>query len=272
VVNLLLSDNMTKILAVSGKGGVGKTTFSAMLLKYIAKNLSDDNDILVIDGDPASNIPEVIGLETELEKTVSYKTYRMKEKIDKGQVPQGYDKGLALESDIQSILYEEDDFDVLVMGRGEGKGCYCFINNLLKNIIDPLEESYDIILMDMPAGLEHFSRRTDKDVDDLIIVTDMSKMGFNTVERIVEIANEVHLDFDKYWVIGNRFNESAKHFLVERVEKIKEKFDVKLEIAGFIPMDDEIIKSNLESIPVLKISDENPAFQETLKIAEKIFG
>jgi CO dehydrogenase maturation factor len=179
---------------------------------------------------------------------------------------------LALESDIQSIIYEEDDYDILVLGRGEGKGCYCFINNLLKNIIDPLEESYDLIIMDMPAGLEHFSRRTEKDVDDLIIVTDMSRMGFNVVERIVEIAKEVHLDFNNYWIIGNRFTEEAKQYLEEKIAEIKEKFGINIVLAGYVPSDNEITKANLLSSPIIEIPDDNPAYKKTKEIAEKIFS
>lgn len=262
---------MTKIIAISGKGGVGKTTITAMLLKFLAEKYSDSHDILVIDGDPASNIPEVIGLETDLEKTVSKMTVNLKQKIDQGKIPPGFDKGLALESDIQSIIYEEDEYDILVMGRGEGKGCYCFINNVLKNIIDPLEESYDLIIMDMPAGLEHLSRRTDKDVDDLIIVTDMSRMGFNVVERIVEISKEVHLDFSKYWIIGNRFNDEAKHFLDEKIIELKEKFGINIVLAGYVPSDNEITRANLLSSPITEIPDENPAYKKTKEIAEKIF-
>lgn len=262
---------MTKIIAISGKGGVGKTTITGLLLKFLAEKYSDNHDILVIDGDPASNIPEIIGLKTDLEKTVSKLTVNLKQKIDNGKIPPGFDKGLALESDIQSIIYEEDDYDILVLGRGEGKGCYCFINNLLKNIIDPLEESYDLIIMDMPAGLEHFSRRTEKDVDDLIIVTDMSRMGFNVVERIVEIAKEVHLDFSKYWIIGNRFTEEAKQYLEEKIAEIKEKFGIDIVLAGYVPSDNEITKANLLSSPIVEIPDDNPAYKKVREIAEKIF-
>lgn len=264
-------DEGSYVVAVSGKGGVGKTTVSALLLKYLAKTYKG-KDILVVDGDPASNIPEVIGLETDLEKTVSKVTYNLKKKIEKGTLPPDYDKGLALEADIYKIMYELDEFDILVLGRGEGKGCYCFINNLLKNIMDPLEDAYDIIFMDMVAGLEHLSRRTDKNVDELIIVTDMSKMGFNTVERIVEIAKEVHLEFRKFWIIGNRFEKDAEPLLESLVKKIKDDTNVDIELAGFVPNDVEIATSNLKSVPVYKISDDNPAYQAAEKIAKKMFN
>jgi CO dehydrogenase maturation factor len=261
---------MSQTIAISGKGGVGKTTIAALLIKYLAKNFTD-RDILIIDGDPASNIPEVLGLETDLDKSISRVTHHLKEKIEKGSLPPGYDKGLHLQNEIYKIMYEEDDYDVLILGRGEGKGCYCFINNLLKNILDPLEENYDIIFLDMEAGLEHFSRRTDRDVDELIIVTDMSRMGFNTMDRIVEISKEVHLKFSKYWIIGNRFEDAAKSVLEKRVKKLKEKFEIDIEVIGYIPQDKDITMRNLSGEPLIKLPDDNLAYSEAEKMGKKIF-
>ena len=261
---------MAQTIAISGKGGVGKTTIAALLIKYLAKHFKD-RDILIIDGDPASNIPEVLGLETDLDRSISRVTYHLKQKIEKGSLPPGYDKGLHLQNEIYKIIYEEDDYDVLVLGRGEGKGCYCFINNLLKNILDPLEENYDIIFLDMEAGLEHFSRRTDRDVDELIIVTDMSRMGFNTMDRIVEISKEVHLKFKKYWVIGNKFDEEAKLVIEQRVQKLKDDYGIDIEIVGYIPQNKDIIMRNLNGEALIKLADNNPAYEEAEKMGEKIF-
>jgi CO dehydrogenase maturation factor len=261
---------MSQTVAISGKGGVGKTTIAALLIKYLAKHFTD-RDILVIDGDPASNIPEVLGLDTDLDKSISRVTFHLKQKIEKGTLPPGYDKGLHLQNEIYKIIYEEDDYDVLVLGRGEGKGCYCFINNLLKNILDPLEEQYDIIFLDMEAGLEHFSRRTDRDVDELIIVTDMSKMGFNTMDRIVEISKEVHLKFKKYWIIGNKFEEEAKSFLIERIELLKKQYEIDIELIGFIPQNQDIIMRNLNGKSLIGLSEDNIAYIEAEKMGKKIF-
>ncbi|MHA1819636.1 MAG: AAA family ATPase [Promethearchaeota archaeon] len=260
---------MTQVVAVSGKGGVGKTTVTAMMLKYISKYFYD-RDVLIVDADPAANIPEVVGLKSETDKTVSKMTDVLKERIEKGELPPGFDKQLQLQSDIFRILYEEDDYDILVMGRGEGEGCYCYVNNLLKSILDPLEDEYDLIIMDMPAGLEHLSRRTDKNVDDLIIVTDMSKMGFNTMERILEVVKEVKLDITKFWVIGNRFNDSAKDILRKKVDTLRERMNVDIEIAGFVPANDEVQVRNLMSEPLIKVPDDNPAYQAVETIAKKI--
>ncbi|MHA1338761.1 MAG: AAA family ATPase [Promethearchaeota archaeon] len=268
--NQIIEDEKAYVVAVSGKGGVGKTTISALLIKYLTEHF-EDKDILVVDGDPAANIPEVLGIQMDSNKTISKVTSILKKKVEKGELPPGYDKGLALEAEIQRIIYEEDDFDILVLGRGEGEGCYCFINNLLKNILDPLEDSYDIIFMDMEAGLEHLSRRTDKDVDELIIVTDMSRMGLNTLERIVEISLEVHLDFRKYWVIGNQFQEEAKSLLEDFVNKVKLKYKVNIELAGFVPSDNTIVMANLKSEPLYLIAKDTPSYRAIEKIGDKLF-
>jgi len=259
------------VVAVSGKGGVGKTTVAALLLRYIIENFKDKN-ILVIDGDPASNIPEVLGIKTDPNRTISKITANLKKKIEKGELPPGYDKVLALEAEIQRIIYEMDDFDILVLGRGEGEGCYCFINNLLKNILDSLEESYDVILMDMEAGLEHLSRRTDKNVDEMIIVTDTSKMGFNTLDRIIEVSLEVHLKFRKYWVIGNQFTQEAMQFLEKFVMELKKKYNVNIELGGIIPRDERIAIANLKSEPLYEIAKETISYKEIEKIGKKIFN
>lgn len=258
------------VVAVSGKGGVGKTTISALMLKYIADNFPNKS-VLVVDGDPASNIPEVLGFEMDINKTISKVTYNLKQKIEKSELPPGYDKNLALQAEIRNIIYEVDMFDVLILGRGEGKGCYCFINNLLKTILDPLEESYELIFMDMEAGLEHLSRRTDKNVDELIIVTDMSKMGFNTLERIIEVAKEVHLEFKKFWVVGNRFEKDSESILIKYTEELKAKHNVNMEFAGFVPQNSEIQQANLRSQPIFNIDTNNPAYLAVSSIADKIF-
>ena len=128
-----------------------------------------------------------------------------------------------------------------------------------------LEENYDIIFLDMEAGLEHFSRRTDRDVDELIIVTDMSRMGFNTMDRIVEISKEVHLKFSKYWIIGNRFNEEAKSILEQRVSQLKDSYKIDIEVIGYVPQNTDITMRNLNGEAIIDLPEDNPAYVEAEK-------
>ncbi|MHA2269977.1 MAG: nucleotide-binding protein, partial [Promethearchaeota archaeon] len=144
-------------------------------------------------------------------------------------------------------------------------GCYCSVNNTLKRIIDILSKNYDIVLIDAPAGLEYFARKTGRNVTDLVIVTDPSKMGFHTMERIVEVTKEVNLLFENILIVGNRFPENLKNLLTERVEEIKEK---NVRFLGILPQDDEISKMNLIGDNLLQLPDDNNAY----KTAKNLFA
>ncbi|TFG05784.1 MAG: ATP-binding protein [Promethearchaeota archaeon] len=249
------------VIAVAGKGGVGKTTFSALLLKVISKT---GKDILMMDCDPDANMPDVLGIPIMRDKTVGGKTASLKEKISKGQIPPQVTKDRLLEQDVFEVLQELDDFDLLTMGCSEGPGCYCFANQIVTQILDKLSKNYDITLMDMEAGLEHLSRRTTRDVDTLILVTDASKMGLTTVKRIKELSSEVGLKFKKIFVVGNRFTEELKEYLDKAAEESG------IEVLGIIPPSDEIAKSNLEGRSLLELPDESPAVRAVHGMAKKL--
>lgn len=254
---------MKKIISFSGKGGVGKSTLLVLMLKYLLEKF-DNLDILVIDADPDANIGDIIGKEIHFKETVSGKMAILKDKIQKRQIPLNVSKDQIIESEVFEALIEMDDFDILEMGRGEGSGCYCSVNNTLKRIIDILSKNYDIVLIDSPAGLEHFARKTGRNVTDLIIVTDPSKMGFHTMERIIEVSKEVNLLFENILIIGNRFPEDLKNLLTERVENIKEK---NVKFLGLLPSDDEISKMNLVGENLLQLPNESKAY----KTAKELF-
>jgi len=255
-----------KIVSFSGKGGVGKSTLLVLMLKYILESKKFKN-VLVIDADPDANIGDIIGENIGFKETVGGKMTALKDKIQKRQIPLQVSKDQIIESEVFEALIELDDFDLLEMGRGEGEGCYCSVNNTLKRIIDILSKNYDIVLIDSPAGLEHFARRTGQDVTDLIIVTDASKMGFHTMERIVEVTNEVHLDFKNILIIGNRFPEDMKELLTEKVENVK---DNRVKFLGLLPNDEEISKMNLLSKNLLDISPENAFYKSAKELYSKI--
>lgn len=257
---------MNKIVAFSGKGGVGKTTSLVLFLKYIIDKKKAE-DILVIDSDPDANVADVIGEEIKFRDTIGGKMKVLKDKIQGFKVSPNTPKNQLIESDVYSCLIEMDEFDLLEMGRQEGEGCYCFINDVLKKVIDSLSKNYDITLLDSPAGLEHFARKTGRDVTDLVIVTDPSKMGIHTMKRILEITNELQLKFENIWVLGNRFPEDLKGILESEVEKIK-KDNVRL--LGFIPNNDEISKINLMDENLLELSKDNPSYLQAKDIFAKI--
>lgn len=255
---------MKKIISFSGKGGVGKSTLLVLMLKYLLET-KQNLDILVIDADPDANIGDLIGKEIHFKETIGGKMAEFKHKIQKRQIPLDVSKDQIVESEVFETLIEMDNFDVLEMGRGEGEGCYCSINNYLKRIIDVLAKNYDVVLVDAPAGLEYFSRKTGQNVTDLVIVSDASKMGIHTMKRIIELTKEVDLLFENIWIVGNRFPDNVKEILEKEVASINED-NVKL--LGFISNSEEISTINLIGENLLQLPNQS----ETYQIAKKLFA
>ena len=249
------------VIAVSGKGGVGKTTFSALFIKALTKT---GKDILVMDCDPDANLPDLLGVPVMRKDTVGGKAAKLKELISKGKIPPQMTKKGILEKEIFDVLIEEDDFDLLTMGCSEGPGCYCFANQLATQILDTLSENYDITLMDMEAGLEHLSRRTTRDVDILVIVTDPSRMGLQTAKRIKELSKEVGLKFKKMYLVGNKFMPEMQPILEKTGEELG------IEVLGIIPPDNQIAQFNLEGKSLFDLPDDNVAAKAVQQMAKKM--
>ncbi|MFX1592106.1 MAG: AAA family ATPase [Promethearchaeota archaeon] len=248
---------MKKIISFSGKGGVGKSTLLVLMLKYLLEKFKD-LDILIIDADPDANIGDIIGKEIHFKETIGGKMAEFKHKIQKRLIPLDVSKDQIVESEVFDSLIEMNDFDILEMGRGEGEGCYCSINNYLKRIIDILAKNYDVVLIDAPAGLEFFSRKTGQTVTDLVIVSDPSKMGIHTMKRILEVSKEVELKFENIWILGNRFPEnSIRDILEKEVSSIKEDH---VKLLGFIDNSDEISEMNIVGENLLNLPSESKPY------------
>ncbi|MCK5151538.1 MAG: AAA family ATPase [Candidatus Thorarchaeota archaeon] len=248
------------VFSVSGKGGVGKTTTSALLSRVFAEKTA--RSMLLVDADPVMNLPRVMGV--EIPASVGDIATQMRKSIDDGTLPASAAKQDILEGDIFESLVEGDRYDFLAMGRTEGEGCYCYVNRLLTQILDRLSSNYEITLLDMSAGLEHFSRRTNRNVDILIIVIDSSRAAFEAALRIRDLAKEVHIDFKKLVVIGNRIPDN----LVDAVSQGLEENG--LYLAGMIPNDDEVAKLNYLGKPVFELPDDSPALKAVEAIAENL--
>lgn len=252
----LTTKKANQVIAVSGKGGVGKTSITALMIKLLSEN--KNRSILAIDANPDSNLPNVLGI--LVDKTVGMVTDELKKSIEKAEIPLGMTKEDVLESRVFEILKETPDFDLLVMGRGEGEGCYCPVNALLRRIIDTLSKNYDLTIMDMEAGLEHLSRRTDRDVDIMFIVTDPSSMGLQTAKRIKELAKEVHIQFRKIYLIANRFKPEMEAKIKEDAAKIG------VDFAGIVPYDDNLSNCNIEGKPLTSLPNDSPSVASVKKI------
>ncbi len=248
------------VLSVSGKGGVGKTTTSALLARAFAEKTA--RSMLLVDADPVMNLPRAMGV--EVPASVGDIATQMRKSIDDGTLPASAAKQDILEGDIFESLVEGDRYDFLAMGRTEGEGCYCYVNRLLTQILDRLSSNYEITLLDMSAGLEHFSRRTNRNVDVLIIVIDSSRAAFEAALRIRDLAKEVHIDFKKLVVIGNRIPDSLVDAITAGLEENG------LQLAGMIPNDDEIAKLNYLGKPVFELPGDSPALKAVEEIAENL--
>ena len=192
----------------------------------------------------------------------------LKDKIQKRQIPLDVSKDQIIESEVFETLIEMDEFDILEMGRGEGSGCYCSVNNTLKRVIDVLSKNYDVVLIDAPAGLEYFARKTGRNVTDLVIVSDPSKMGIHTMKRILEVTKEVDLKFENIWVLGNRFPENfVRDILEKEVGNIKEEY---VKLLGFISNDEEISKMNIIGENLLELPTESIAYKTGKELFAKI--
>lgn len=249
-----------KVISISGKGGVGKTTVAALLLNLLLKD--SGRSILVVDADPATNLPDVLGV--KVEKTVGMVVDELRRKISDGSLSTAISKEDLLEAWIYEVLVETPKFDLLAMGRSEGEGCYCMVNHMLTKILDAISKNYDVTLMDMEAGLEHLSRRTDRDVDVMLVVADPTKMGLRTALRIKELAKEVHINFKEMFLVGNKVPKDLEDSFGEEAENLG------LKLAGTIPPDQNVLNYSLLGKPLLNLPEDTPALKAMERILIKL--
>jgi CO dehydrogenase maturation factor len=248
---------VARIIAVTGKGGTGKTATSALLIRQLAKG---NKVMLAVDADPDTNLPETLGC--EVSKTIGDIKEFMHSERD--NLPPDSNKESVLKSKLYEIIEEMPKYDLLVMGRPEGAGCYCYVNNLLRGIMDKLVDNYDILIIDAEAGLEHFSRRIFRKVDDLIVVTDGSRRGLRTAERIRELVDEMETDVSNIYVIANKVTETNRETIASTAKELG------LELIGMIPVDEMLIRKDLAGEPLFELPDNSAAVREIEKIAAKL--
>jgi CO dehydrogenase maturation factor len=243
---------------MAGKGGVGKTTVSALIVRYFTRHVKDP--VLAIDADPNSNLGETLGM--TIEKTVG--DIREDFMRDPQGVPSGMDKILYLEMLMNQVLIENKNFDLLVMGRQEGQGCYCMVNNILNRFADELETNYKYMLVDNEAGMEHLSRRTSGKVDTLLMVTDYALRGLRAVGRINGLLDDLKLDVREKGLIVNRAPKQLNQAFLDEVEQIG------VPLLCTIPQDDNLLEFDMERRSILELPDDSPAVLAVNELMEKV--
>ncbi|MBD3213077.1 MAG: AAA family ATPase [Candidatus Lokiarchaeota archaeon] len=241
---------MKKKVCFAGKGGVGKSSCIILFLKYIIANFPDSKK-LIIDADPDANILDLLNESLGLYGTIGGEIIELKKKIDRKEVPPNVSERKLIEETILKNIKKNREFDVV------------------KSIIDTLEEIYQFVIIDSPAGLEFFSRKTAKDIDDLILVTDMSKMSFHTIERLMEIKEEVEAQFQNIWVLVNKYNANSKAPFIERIEEFS---NGEARLLGFLDYNPEIQRFYFETKSLLEISKDNPIYQQAQEVFSSLFN
>ena len=248
-------------IAVAGKGGVGKTTTCGMIIDYLCKK--QDGPILVVDADANSNLNEVLGV--EVETTLGSIREEMAQAELKGTIPSGMTKAEYAEFKFNSPLIEEDDYDMLVMGRTQGKGCYCYVNSVLKTQVDKYAKNYRYLVMDNEAGLEHVARGTLPHVDTMLLISDCSRRGIQAVARVAEMIGEMELNPGQMGLIVNRAPGGE---LDEGVKAEIEKYGLKL--LGVLPQDEGVYRCDCQGEPSAKLPDGNPVKVALAKIMQSL--
>lgn len=247
-----------KTIAVSGKGGTGKTTLAALIIRWLRENRS--KSILAVDADSNVNLNDLLGV--PIKDTVGAIREEMRKSVN--NIPGGMTKQQFLEYKIQSSLVESSDFDLIAMGRPEGPGCYCYANNLLREILHALGENYEFVVIDNEAGMEHLSRRTTQTIDYLLIVSDPSPRGVRAAGRISNILEELDTRVKNKYLLLNRVQQQPSEAVHSAIE------ETGLTLLETIPEDPDLLTMDRDGIPVSQTSETFPAYRAVSQFMDKL--
>lgn len=248
---------MAFVVAIAGKGGTGKTTLASLLVRQITK--AGKGPVLAVDADANANLHEALGI--SVEDTISDLLNRINRNID--PLPAGMTKDQYVAYRVHQSLAEGEDVDLLVMGGPEGAGCYCYANNLVRGFVQDLSKNYPYVVMDNEAGLEHLSRRTTQNVDVLLVTSDSSARGIRSAGRVRELVESLGLDIKKMYLVVSKVSDGAMEALREEIDRTG------LELAGTIPLDDQVREFDLHSRPLAGLPDDSPVVSAVTGIMKK---
>jgi len=245
-------------IVVAGKGGTGKTLVSALLVRDQRKH----GAVLAIDADPDSNLPEALGIDAKVtvggirESILDYRSRRNDNPAVTAE--------RLFEQRMMEAVIEQKGFDLLVMGRGEGEGCYCAVNHILRGIIDMQARHYPTVVIDSEAGLEHISRRTARDVDVMLVVTDASARGVGTARRVAQLAQELNVTFGRTVMLVNKVTGETRAIMARQAE------EAELEVIGFLPYDPRVAENDALGRSVWELPEDGPVLQAAQEVFARL--
>lgn len=254
---------MAHVIAVAGKGGVGKTTFCGMLVQYLCEQ--GKGPVLAVDADANSNLNEVLGVKVETTLGDVREEIARAELAADNPIPAGVSKADYAEMRFEDALVEDDDFDLLVMGRTQGKGCYCYVNGLLQTQLARYQNNYPYFVVDNEAGMEHISRGVLPGMQTAILVSDCSRRGVQAVGRIAQLIRECDMHPATVGLVINRapggvINEGTR----EEIERQG------LTLLGVIPQDETVYEYDCDGRPTASLPEDNPVKAAVRAIVDKL--
>ncbi len=247
---------MSYTIAIAGKGGTGKTTIAGLLVRLIKENKL--SSVLAVDADPNSNLAEILGVKPG--RTIG----NILDDIcaDHQKVPAGMSKDRFIEYEVQKAVQEEDGFDVISMGKPEGPGCYCYVNNVLRAVMAKLVNDYDYVIIDNEAGLEHLSRRTTRSADVLLAVSDATAVGLKASSRIAAIVDELKIKVKSRLLLINRFDQEMDKAKISHLN---------LQYIGNLPLDKEIARLSMDGTSLWELKKDSLGLTALAKLGDKIW-
>lgn len=254
---------MAHVIAIAGKGGVGKTTLTGLIIQYLGEK--GKGPILAVDADANSNLNEVLGVKVEATLGDVREEVARSEMAKDNPIPAGMTKADYMEFKFDDALVEDDDFDLLVMGRTQGKGCYCFVNGLLQAQLQRLEKNYPYIIVDNEAGMEHISRGVLPSMQTAILVSDCSRRGVQAVGRIAKLIEECDMHPRQIGLIINRapggvLNEGTKQEIENQG----------LNLLGVVPQDEAVFEYDCDGTPTINLPEDSPVKKAIREIVDKL--
>ena len=247
-------------IAVAGKGGTGKTSVASMVIRYLMKKGA--GPILAIDADPNANLGESLGLDIKLTVGLILDDFQK----DKINIPSGMTKEAYLEYKLNEVIVESKGLDLVTMGRGEGPECYCYPNVMLRKFADTLSGNYAYTVMDNEAGMEHLSRRTTQNIDELLLISDHSVKGVRTVARIRDLVAQLKLMVKRQSVIITLVPDGLDPMVAKELERLG------IEPTAIIPLDEAVSQYDIELKPLLDLPDTSRAVAVVDRLIAKLLA